>query len=219
MPNSRFRDFADEFPEAEVIGVDLSPSQPSWVPPNCKFELDDLSQDWTFPDNTFDYIHIRFMAGCFKDWVKLYKECFRCLKPGGWLEHQEFSLHVRSDDGSIPPDSIWREWASVFIEAGERAGQTFEVIDKNNWVVWMEEAGFANVHTKTIKTPMGGWPADKKWKEIGQFNSFAYNMSLEGYVMYLLTSVMGWEYAEVQVWLSRVRGALKNKGYHGYSTW
>lgn len=29
-------DFADEFPSAEVIGTDLSPIQPSWVPPNLK---------------------------------------------------------------------------------------------------------------------------------------------------------------------------------------
>jgi SAM-dependent methyltransferase len=30
-------DFADEYPNAEVIGIDLSPIQPSWVPTNCKF--------------------------------------------------------------------------------------------------------------------------------------------------------------------------------------
>lgn len=30
-------DFADEYPSAVVIGIDLSPIQPSWVPTNCKF--------------------------------------------------------------------------------------------------------------------------------------------------------------------------------------
>lgn len=29
-------DFADEFPNAEVIGTDVSPIQPSWIPPNLK---------------------------------------------------------------------------------------------------------------------------------------------------------------------------------------
>lgn len=29
-------DFGDEFPSAEVIGTDISPIQPSWVPPNVK---------------------------------------------------------------------------------------------------------------------------------------------------------------------------------------
>jgi ubiquinone/menaquinone biosynthesis C-methylase UbiE len=218
-PNSWISDFADEFPGAEVIGIDLSPTQPSWAPQNCKFELDDASKEWTFPDNTFDYIHIRFMAACFKDWTQLYKECFRCLKPGGWLEHQEFSLRVRSDDGSVPEDSIWSEFASVFIEAGKRVGQTFEVIDDNNWLKWMGEAGFTNIQTKMIKTPMGGWAADKKWKEVGQFNRLACETSLEGYTLYLLTTVMGWEFAEVQLWLVKVREALRKKEYHGYSTW
>ena len=29
-------DFADEFPDAEVIGTDISPIQPTWIPPNLK---------------------------------------------------------------------------------------------------------------------------------------------------------------------------------------
>lgn len=29
-------DFADEFPDCKVIGTDVSPIQPSWVPPNLK---------------------------------------------------------------------------------------------------------------------------------------------------------------------------------------
>lgn len=31
-------DFADEYPNATVIGTDLSPIQPTWVPPNVRFE-------------------------------------------------------------------------------------------------------------------------------------------------------------------------------------
>ncbi|KAL5603809.1 hypothetical protein FOVSG1_006559 [Fusarium oxysporum f. sp. vasinfectum] len=212
-------DFADEFPEAEVTGIDLSPTQPTWVPPNCKFELDDASQDWTFPDNTFDYIHIRYMIGCFQDWSKLYRECFRCLKPGGWLEHLECSTHVQSDDGSLPADSVWAEWREIFACAGEKTGQTFEVIDDDNWIKWMNEAGFSNIQRKMIKTPIGGWPADKKWKEVGQFNRVSLETGLEGFGLYMLTNVMDWEYNKVQVWLTRVREALKNKRYHGYSTW
>src|SRR5947209_1091117 len=30
-------EFADQFPSAVVLGNDLSPIQPSWVPPNCSF--------------------------------------------------------------------------------------------------------------------------------------------------------------------------------------
>jgi ubiquinone/menaquinone biosynthesis C-methylase UbiE len=37
-------DFADEHPETKVLGVDLSPSQPSFTPPNLVFQIDDLEE-------------------------------------------------------------------------------------------------------------------------------------------------------------------------------
>jgi len=77
-----FSDFADEYPGCEVIGTDISPMQPRWVPPNCRFEIDDANNiPWTFEDNTFDFIHIRSMYGCISDWDAVYREAFRCLKP------------------------------------------------------------------------------------------------------------------------------------------
>lgn len=217
LPNTS--DMADQFPEAEVVGVDLSPTQPTWIPQSCRFDIDDASQEWTFKDNTFDYIHIRFMAGCFKDWVKLYRECYRCLKPGGFVEHLDFSLHVRSDDGSLPPDSVWSQWSRVFVDAGEKLGQTFEVIDGYRWVERMQEAGFPDVQTRAIKTAIGAWPADARQKEIGRFNKLGLEKSLEGFALYLLTNVMEWEYEEVQSWLGKVRETIRNTRHHGYTTW
>lgn len=43
-------DIAEKFPMAEVVGTDLSPIQPSWVPPNCSFQVDDAMLEWTFRD-------------------------------------------------------------------------------------------------------------------------------------------------------------------------
>lgn len=34
--NLQHSDFADEYPETEVIGTDISPIQPSWIPPNLR---------------------------------------------------------------------------------------------------------------------------------------------------------------------------------------
>lgn len=70
-------DFADEHPSAVVLGTDLSPIQPTWVPPNLKFEVDDCEAEWTYPDNYFDYIHIRTLTGCIKDWNRLYTQAMR----------------------------------------------------------------------------------------------------------------------------------------------
>ena len=39
-------DIADEYPTCQVIGTDLSPIQPTWVPTNCRFEPDDFELEW-----------------------------------------------------------------------------------------------------------------------------------------------------------------------------
>lgn len=46
------------------------------VPPNLKFEIDDLEEDWTW-SRPFSYIHSRVMTGAVNDWDvylrKIYK--------------------------------------------------------------------------------------------------------------------------------------------------
>jgi hypothetical protein len=73
---NKYSDVADAYPQTEVIGVDLSPIQPQLVPPNCKFEIDDVSSPWTYPPNYFDLIHIRALLGSLEDWPQFYKECY-----------------------------------------------------------------------------------------------------------------------------------------------
>lgn len=79
----RSSDFADEFPEADVVGTDVTPIQPSWVPANVRFELDDCNQEWTWPANTFDFIHARMLVGVIEDWYLFHRQAFRTCKPGG----------------------------------------------------------------------------------------------------------------------------------------
>lgn len=43
---------------AEVVATDLSPIQPTWIPPNLQFLVDDCESDWTFERKSFDFIHI-----------------------------------------------------------------------------------------------------------------------------------------------------------------
>ena len=58
----------------QVLGTDLSPTQPSLVPPNLKFEVDDFTEPWLFRKESFDFIHARSLYGCVADWSTFYKE-------------------------------------------------------------------------------------------------------------------------------------------------
>ena len=50
---------ADDYPTAHVIGVDLSPIQPTDVPTNAEFILMDLTQGLEFDDGTTDLVQSR----------------------------------------------------------------------------------------------------------------------------------------------------------------
>jgi hypothetical protein len=47
------------------------------VPPNCKFVIDDMNKDWAYPENYFDFIHVRAMIGCVPDWTAFHRKVLR----------------------------------------------------------------------------------------------------------------------------------------------
>lgn len=66
----------DAIPSAKVIGVDLSPIQPMWLPPNVEFIVDDVEDEWT-DDRDFDYVHSRTVFVCLKDPSRVINMAFR----------------------------------------------------------------------------------------------------------------------------------------------
>jgi ubiquinone/menaquinone biosynthesis C-methylase UbiE len=135
-----------------VIGTDLSPIQPSWVPPNLQFEIDDATQQWTWDAGTFDFVHMRLLLGAIQDWDKLMKEAFRVLKPGGWVESSESGNNPKSDDGSDRPfDNVIQTWNNLFLEGGEKLGCSFQVLNGDLQRKAMENAGFVNIKVVNYK--------------------------------------------------------------------
>jgi hypothetical protein len=206
------RDFADQFPSAQVVGTDISPIQPAWVPPNCKFEIDDAQMPWTWSVNHFDFVHIRNLHGSISDWPALYAQCFRHTKPGGLIEELEFDIATKSDN--VGPDHVYVQWNNLFAECGEKMGRTFKVAAQMKQQII--DAGFVDVVEKKWKVPIGGWSSDPKLKRIGLYTLLFLDQSLEGFALYMLKEVMGWEYAEIQVLVAKMRQALRNWRLYPY---
>lgn len=59
------------------MGVDLSPIQTTWVPPNVKFYVDDIESEWVDKPDTLDYVHSRHMAPAIKNWPGLLQQAYR----------------------------------------------------------------------------------------------------------------------------------------------
>ncbi|KAG7406973.1 Secondary metabolism regulator LAE1 [Fusarium oxysporum f. sp. rapae] len=142
-------DFADEHPNVEVIGTDLSPIQPNWIPPNVKFELEDATKDWSWPENHFDLVHLRFLIGAIADWGTLFKEASHCCKPGGFVESGEINPTFYSDDGTIDDVEALQTWNSLVIESGKGFGRSFTDIE--NDVQLFHDAGLVDVQTFDFK--------------------------------------------------------------------
>jgi hypothetical protein len=75
----------DEYPEAEVVGIDLSPIQPTWVPPNVRFLVDDAEADWLYVPNTLDFIHARHVCMTIKDWPRLLSQAYEYVFSASFL--------------------------------------------------------------------------------------------------------------------------------------
>lgn len=210
------RDVAQAYPNTEVIGTDITPMQPIFVPNNLSFQLDDAQLPWTFPDNHFDFIHTRGLVGAIKDWPSLYSEIYRCLKPGGWIEHVDFSLEAKAGDDSLPKDSPLRTWADVLIRAGDKMGRTFRVIDESRNMQLIRGAGFLRVRERRLKLPLGEWHGDAKWKTIGKIMQAMLDDSIDGCGMYVLTCMLGWKLEEAQAYIAQTKKVLKDNSVHAY---
>ncbi|RPA77154.1 S-adenosyl-L-methionine-dependent methyltransferase [Ascobolus immersus RN42] len=207
-------DMAYRFPSATVIGNDLSPTQPNYVPPNLYFEVDDVEAEWIHRPNSFDFIHVRGLYGCVRDWPKFYDEAYRALRPGGYIEQVEMSVVLESDDNSLPEDGIFKLWGKVSVDAGETFGKTLRICDLMKG--YIEDAGFEGVTQRVYKWPIGPWAKGTKMKEIGAWNRMQWEEGIEGWAIMLLTKVLGWSFTEVQAYLGRMRQAMNDPKQHAY---
>lgn len=143
-------DFADSYPSAEVIGTDLSPIQPSWVPPNLRFLVDDAESPWLFSANRpFDFIHARDLGGAIADWPRLLRQAYVNLRPGGWIELQEFEVTLRSDDDSLRLAPTLCEFLGRLHEASEAFHRPMNIAEGHRQR--LIEAGFADVRDEVYK--------------------------------------------------------------------
>ncbi|ROT42580.1 S-adenosyl-L-methionine-dependent methyltransferase [Sodiomyces alkalinus F11] len=206
-------DFADEHPETQVIGVDLSPIQPSFVPPNVHFFIDDLEENWTFTTK-FDFIHCRMMTGAIANWPRFFEHCYENLTPGGFIEVTDIVFPVASDDNTIPPDSDFRRWSDLLLESAARVGRPIDSAD--HYPTQLAEAGFVNIVKKRFKWPQNPWPRSSKYRELGAWTTENITKGVSGLSMALFTRALGWSVDQVDTFLTSVKRDMASPHIHAY---
>jgi trans-aconitate methyltransferase len=172
-------EMADEHPEATILGTDLSPIQPLYVPPNLKFEIDDFNQDWNFTQK-FDFIHARALVGSSSDFPKLIRQAYDKLIPGGYLEMTDVQMPFLSDDGTMEGTAV-EMWSNRQVEACGKLG--VDTRSPSKYKQMMRDAGFENVQEQAFKWPVGSWPKDKFYKDLGKMTLVNFLTGLEGFTL------------------------------------
>ncbi|KAI0421440.1 S-adenosyl-L-methionine-dependent methyltransferase [Xylaria grammica] len=151
-------EMGDRFPDADILGLDLSPIQPTSVPPNVTFQVDDVEDTWVH-DNDYDFIHMREASAYMRSTPTVIESVIAHLKPGGWLELQEFHWLAEKEDGTIDPSIPVNRYMDHMMSAAETSeGRKIPILPEMGDI--MKQAGFVDVRKKTYRVPYGTWPTD-----------------------------------------------------------
>ncbi|KAK1717005.1 S-adenosyl-L-methionine-dependent methyltransferase [Colletotrichum lupini] len=199
-------EMGDIFERAEVYGNDLSAIQPQWVPPNVRFEIDDVESPWV-ETKKYDFIMCRYMTASITDWPKLVRNIYNHLNPGGWVEFLDMNPEFYSEDGSYTKDHVTYKWNQAFLSAIRAVGRDPTPGPGHEGRV--REAGFINVTAEKYKAPLTPWAKDRHYKDLGMMNLVLTIDGLEGFSMKMFTEVLGRTREEVEVEIMGVRNELK----------
>ncbi|UKZ53678.1 hypothetical protein TrVGV298_007475 [Trichoderma virens] len=201
------------YPSAEIIGLDLSPIQPLMVPPNVRFLVDDVEDEW-MDRGGYDFIHLRHSCIYLKDVDKLIKNCYDHLKEGGWLEITDYCSYLRCDDGTMPENHPPAQVSMMMHQALSQYGMNAYVI--NELEEKYKAAGFKDIQCRVIKTPIGAWPKDATQRQIGILFRDIIN-ELVGALAAKPLKTLGWDDTELEVYLASARKGLWDKKVHCYA--
>ena len=67
-----------------------------------------------------------------------------------------------------------------------------------------------------FQSPVGGWPKNRRYKEIGRICKVAVSELIEPYTLALFTRVLGLSYQDTQEYMDKARAELMSNSHHLY---
>ncbi|KAF5381551.1 hypothetical protein D9615_005561 [Tricholomella constricta] len=150
-------DMATDFPHCSVVGADVAPMDLGLAPKNLRIDVCDANKGLTMYQNgSFNLVNGRLIAMGKSAWIKNYPaligEVARILRPGGFLQLQEWDFFVvDAEKNMIGTDSWFARWcaslrhglavrsasvnAAESLDATIRGQGTLESVQQQN--VWM----------------------------------------------------------------------------------
>ena len=196
----------EKYPQVEVVAIDITGFQPTEVPPNVFFEVDDALEEWTYTE-PFDFIHIRGLTGAFSDWRPLYAAVNTHLRPGGSVEIADFGPIKLAQE---IPDSYLSAFNGAYLSAAQKAGITVGLEHMKEPI--LENAGLSIVKSKVFEVPLGTWSTDSRKKVAGKMALISALEGLEAISLRLLTRELAWKEEAVRNLCEKVQAELLRPG-------
>lgn len=153
-------EMAREFPSANVVGIDIVP--PSTLSPSITLGNDkppsnyvlmdgDIRQGLPFEDNTFDYVHMRFLVVAIAetDWPGVIRELVRVTRPNGWIELIDT---VMRDAVGSPAHQKFFTWFEKMT-----ATRGFDLAAGEHIERRLKDVGLINMKSFRFDVPIGDW--------------------------------------------------------------
>ncbi|KAI8623129.1 S-adenosyl-L-methionine-dependent methyltransferase [Xylariaceae sp. FL1651] len=209
-------EFGLEHPGAHVTGIDLSPIQPYYAPPNVSFEICDAEDDWSF-QQPFDFIHMRAMVTCFRNPRAVLAEAYRALAPGGFIELRDPVLPFQflTPPAESGGGCALQDWGALLMDAARRAGRDWSVATQ--YARMLGELGFVGVTERREAIALSPWVKGAQNKQLSLLLQQDILNMLEPMSMALFTRVLGWEAPKVLDMLELVKKDVQNTKIHAYS--
>ncbi|HEU0026532.1 MAG TPA: class I SAM-dependent methyltransferase [Ktedonobacterales bacterium] len=146
-------DMAQQFSAARIVGMDVTPppveanATPLPSPANYSFVQGNVLERVPFPDDSFDFIHQRFLTLAVPTarWPGVVAELLRVTRPGGWVELVETAPPM----GAPAMDQLAR-WG---IELTQRRGIDISLMARIGDL--LRDGGATQVTARTVSIPVG----------------------------------------------------------------
>jgi hypothetical protein len=153
------------------------------------------------------------MATCFKSHFKVIQSAFGAVRPGGYLELQEFVVPFVSIDDSIKGTSL-EMWGDLIIKGSRALGKDWGRAPK--YKAYMKEAGFEDVVEYRYQWPVGTWARGQRMKLLGMWCREDYLSALQAVTLAVLTRGLGMSVEDIELLLVGVRDDIRSNRVHIY---
>ncbi len=157
-PGGWVLEVAREYPQMHLIGVDISSTIIRYADAladsrgynNVHFEVMDVTRALDFPDNSFDFVNARLLAGFMgkNDWPQLIRECMRIVRPGGIIRLTEW-------EGTITNSPAQERLNGMIAKAGFVTKRTFSPDGRNIGITpmlarFLKNVGCVDIHSRAF---------------------------------------------------------------------